>query len=88
MRNIEKKFALDDTLNQIYNNNYYFDFEYIHFLFYNANFILLNDVYLYIPKKTCTDITLTTEYMKITISELTWEIKYKNIKDFSIHFEE
>lgn len=93
MQNKEKRFALEDTLNQIYRNDYCFDSEHTQFSFFNADFILLNDAYIYLPENICTKIILTKEYMQIILSkarlrEVKFEIKYTNIKEFSIKIEE
>jgi len=85
MQHIENKFQLDDTLNQIYQNNYQCDSEYI-FLSYDASFILLNDLYIYISDSV--KIKLIRDYMQINTNDTVCEILYSNIKTFSIHSED
>lgn len=88
MSNRRNKLILEDTLNQIYNNNYFFDSEIKDFLFYNAKFIVVNDLCIYAPEQTYTKVTLFAENMIIKVANITSDIHYMSIKNFSIHFED
>ena len=88
MSNRRNKLILEDTLNQIYNNNYFFDSSYKEFKFYDAKFIVVNDLCLYPQKETYTKVTLFAETMVIKVANISSDIHYMSIKNFSIHFED
>lgn len=88
MHNKEKKLILEDTLNQIYNNNYFFDGGMKDFFFHNIQLISINNTCIYGPKNGCIKITLFDEEMIVKIQNIPWRIKYIHINDFIIHFED
>lgn len=88
MSNQTDKLILEDTLNQIYNNNYFFDLGYKEFKFYDAKFIVVNDLCIYPPKETYIKVILFAESMVIKIANISSDIHYMLIKNFSIHFED
>ena len=57
MGNIEKKLVLEDTLSQIFNNNYFFDLSMKEFFFQNIQLISINNTCMYGSKDDCIKIT-------------------------------
>lgn len=88
MDNQRNKLILEDTLNQIYNNNYFFDAGMKEFFFQNIQLISLNNTCIYGPKNGCIKILLFAEEMIIKIQNIPWRVHYTDINDFIIHFED
>ena len=86
MQQIKNKFHLEDTLSQIYQNDYQCDSEYSYFC-HDASFLLLNNMYIYVSQDQNVKIKLTRDYMQIIIDKTICEIAYSKIETFSIHFE-
>lgn len=86
MHNIEKRLILEDTLNQIYSNNYFFEAGLKEFFFQNVSFVSLNDTCMHVPESTCVRIMLFSEEMIIKMRNTTWRVKYFSINNFIIHF--
>ena len=88
MHNRENKLILEDTLNQIYNNNNFFDGGMKEFFFQNIQIISINNTCIYVPKNGCIKITLFADEMIVKVENVPWRIKYIHLNDFIIHCED
>ena len=86
MTDIEEKLKLESTLNQIYSNDNLYDGSIINFIFYNVNYIYLNDVYLY--SHNIIEIIMDNDCMSMKIDSTLMEITYSDINDFLINIRE
>lgn len=85
MDNKTQRLELENTLSQIYSNDYIFDGPMFLLSFDNINFITLNSSDIYVHK--C-DIRFHRHCLNILIDFATIEIKYSNIKYLLINFKE
>ena len=85
MENKIKRLELENSLSQIYDNNYVYDGPFCSFSFDQINFIAINDIYFYTHN---IKVELQNEYLYISGSNFAFEMKYKKLDCFLINFKE
>ena len=85
MENRIQRLELENTLSQVYSNNYKYDSSPICFSFDKINFITLNSLIMYLNR--C-DIVFEEDSLIIFIDSGNIEMKYSDIKYLSISLQE